>query len=403
MITMVLVTSIAALSTVAALTVSGRSLHQGELGRRSSRARAAADAGASRALSELTADAAYSTHAGAVVMDRAWVLSAAATAPLESAANGQFSWVVPTTEQIVFGIGFIPSRAAPTEIDVVRVTYDRVNASGFGAIAAASSLDIGGHAEILGLTGNAHTNGDMDVSGSASVSGNATATGGYTQGASATVSGTGGGGYPVLLIPDVAPRSYRSLTNQDLCPDGTVRATSAGDPCTGAIIGSGLLGNWNGWSFTGTTWRVNSGSPGDAAVYVYQSSVSISGNPGSVADPWLVTVVVEGLVAGILTKGDVSITGGGTMRPYTSGVGFVAHRDFSSTGGASYEGLIMADEQVSFSGSGTLHGQVIASGVTDTLGSPVNENSVGGSFELTAESTAPQVTGGVQPTDWREI
>lgn len=336
-------------------------------------------------------------------MDRAWVLAAAATAPLESAANGEFSWVVPTTEQIVFGIGFIPSRATPTEIDVVRVTYDRVDASGFGAIATASSLDIGGHSEILGLTGNAHTNGDMSVSGSASVSGNATAVGGYTQGASATVSGTGGGGYPVLQIPDIAPRDYRSLTNHDLCPDGTVRATGAGDPCAGVIVGSGLLGGWNGWSFTGTSWRVTSGSPSDASVYVFQSSVSIAGNPGSTAHPWLVTVVVEGLTAGILTKGDISITGGGTMRPYTSGVGFVAERDFSSSGGATFEGLVMANEQVSLSGTGALHGQVIASGETDTLGSPVSANNVGGSFDLIAESTAPQVTGGVKPTDWREI
>lgn len=403
MVAMILVTAIAALSTVAALTVAGRALHQGELGRRSSGARALADAAAGRALSELTSDPSYTTHDGTSVMDRAWVLTASATAPVEAGSGGEISWIVPDTEQVAFGVGFVPTRVAPIEIEIVRVTYERVDPSGFGAISTASSLDIDGGADILGLAGDVHANGDLDVTGSAWVSGDATATGSFTRGPAATVGGTSGGGYPAALVPTVSARSYRSLTDFDLCPDATVRVTGPGDPCAGAVAGTGLLAGWNGWSYTGSAWSVTGSTPDDVSVYVYRSSVTISGSPGSASDPWLLTVVAEGLSGGTLTSGDITLTGGAYMRPYTSGVGFVAERDLQSSGGAEFEGLVLAGEQVSLSGSGEMHGQVIASGTGDSPGSPVGANRVGGSFQLTAESTAPQVTGGVEPTDWRQI
>jgi hypothetical protein len=399
MLLVVMTTSIAALFTLTALTSAASGLRQGVDARHEADVRSLADAGASRALGHLTDDRTYTTHPSPPAIDRAWVLATAQTAPLEVSVGGEFAWIVPSGADALFGIGFVPNRAAPKEVAIVRVAYTLVDPSGFGAVASAAALTVDGNAMIAGLGGSAHSNGALTVEGTATISGAATASGTFTRGAAATVGPSSGGGRPTRALPVTDPRSYRSLTQHDLCPDTTVRVTAA-TPCTGAIAGNGVVG-WQGWTVSGSVWTMSAATATAGALYVYRGSARITSSPGTAAAPWLLTLITESLsVGGLPTNGDVTITGGSTIRPFTGGVGIVAHRDIAISGASTHDGLVIVGEQVSLSGSTRVRGQILATGATSSATSPVTANRITGTARIDAETAAPQVTGGVQTNDW---
>lgn len=399
MVLVVLTTSVAALFTLTAVTSAAGGLRQGVEARHDADARSLADAGASRALGHLTDDRSYTTHPAGAVIDRAWVLAAGMTAPLEVSVGGEFAWVVPAGTRELFGIGYVPTRAAPKETVVVRVAYDLIDPTGFGAVATAGDLTIDGTAIVTGLGGSIHSDGDLAVLGASSIAGTATASGTFTRSAAASIGGAHGGGQPSRLIPATDPRAYRALASHDLCPDTTVRLAT-GAPCTGTIQGNGVLG-WRGWTFSGTTWSMHAGSATDGALYVHHGSASISGAPGTSAAPWKLTLITGSLrVGGVAVNGDVTITGNLTQRPFTSGIGIIADRDLAINNAGSVEGLVIAGEQIILNGSLRLRGQILATSASTSATSPVVANRIEGSVRIDAESAAPQITGGVEPTDW---
>lgn len=402
MVIVVMTTSIAALLTFASLSSATAGLRQGVEARHAVDVRALADAGASRALSHITDDVTYTTHVAGATMDRAWVLSVLSSAPLEVSTGGELGWIVPDSGDVIFGLGFVPDRATATETTIVRVTYERVDPSGFGAFTAAASLTLSGSTTIAGLGGSVHSNGDLAVQGNAYISGDATASGAFTKDPTATVSGSSGGSTTARVITATTPSAYRSMTTHDLCPDTTVRLTAA-IPCTGSIQGNGVTG-WHGWTFSAPTWSASSATALDGALYVYRGSALIAGSGRASGSPWLLTLVTESLTVGsVTTNGDITISGSGSMRPFTSGVGLVSHRDISVAGSASLEGILQAGEQISLSGTAKVVGQLIAAGAANTVASPVNTNTMSGSARIDAVSTAPQITGGVQPLDWTTL
>ncbi|MFA5889609.1 MAG: hypothetical protein WDA27_01440 [Actinomycetota bacterium] len=406
MITVVLASAVMSLAAATALTSASGSLRQSAQRRGWEQAVHLAESGASRALGLVAADNTYNTGiAAGQTMDRPWVLAAAVSAPLERAREGEFSWVVPASGGVGFGVGYVPTRAAPRSTRVVRVDFRIVRASGPRALLTQGALSLSGTSAVTGLGGSVHSNGDLIVGGNAVVERDATASASFQRNGNPTIGGVTGGGFPTVPVPAVSAVAFRSMTDYDLCPDATVRVTAA-VACAGVVAGTGLARGWNGWRYAGARWIVTSDEVGDGGFYVYRSDVAISGNIGSVSNPWRATIVVEGLKAGSnLINGDLAISSNVVLRAWKQGVAIVAERDVRLTGGTTREvqGMILAGEQVDIPGSGTIIGSVVAAGTSSTLGSPVSANSVTGSVVIRAEFGAPSVQGGVTPLRWGEL
>lgn len=405
-ITVVLAAAVTSLAAATALTSTAGSMRQSASRRGWEQAVHLAESGASRALGLVAADNSYNTGiAPAQTMNRAWVLAAAVSAPLERAREGEFAWVVPTGGGVGFGVGYVPTRAAPRSSRVVRVDFRIVRASGPRALLTQGTLSVSGTAAVTGIGGSVHSNEDLTVSGSAQIDRDATASGSFVQTGNPTIGGVTGGGFPAIPVPAVSAASFRSLTDYDLCPDATVRNTAA-LVCTGSVAGTGLAQGWNGWKYAGARWAISGNQALAGGFYVYRSDVSISGNVGSVSTPWRATIVVEGLKAGAdLANGDITVSSNVILSAWKQGVALVAERDVRLTGGSGREvqGMILAGEQVDIPGSGTIIGSVVSSGTTSTLGSPVSANAVTGSVTIKAEFGAPTVQGGVTPLRWSEL
>lgn len=403
MLVVILGSVVLTLATLTALTTATRAVASSGSRRSWEQAVHLAEAGASRALGLIAADHSYHTHgSGPAVRDKMWVIGTAAGQAVERAREGEFAWVVPDGDGVVFGVGYVPSRAAARQTRVVRVDFSLVQATSPRALLTQGPLTVSGNPSITGLGGSLHSNGDLTISGNPTVAHDATTSATYRVTGHPSIGGVSGGGFPAVTIPAVAPASYRRLTQYDLCPDATVRANAA-TVCTGPVLGTGLLSGWNGWRFSATRWSLN-GTPPVGGYYVYHADAMVSGSPGSPLSPWLGAIVVEGLrIGSILTNGDLRISSNPTLHAYAEGVALVVERDLRVSGNGEIQGAVMAGEQVDWSGGGSLIGSLTAAGSVDTTGSPVSANSASGNFSLRAEFGAPSMQGGVRRTSWHEL
>src|SRR5581483_11297244 len=83
---------------------------------------------------------------------------------------------------------------------------------------------------------------------------------------------------------------------------------------------------------------------------------------------------------------------------------FVATEDLKVRGDASvprFSGVIFAGEQFDLSGNGAIDGQVLSLSNPDLSGSPVSDNSISGSFDLTFNGG--QAVGRIMLMSWRQI
>lgn len=358
-----------------------------------------AEAGAARATTAMRATPSYSTTTDSYTgtASREWILSHAASGPLESAREGQYSWVVPAGSSEIFSVGYVPSRAAPRELRILQLEVDAANPFGDLSFLSAGSANMNGNVDIS-VGGSAHSNVDLTMIGSATITGNATSTGTFSKTSGVVVTGVSGGGYLPYDIPAIDALDHRHLTSTDLCPDGTVRATTPSMPCTGTVIGSGILG-WNGWTWSASEWNIAGNTAGEGGFFVYHSSVRISGN----VSLWRGTVVIKGLrVSGNLVNGDFTMTGATDVTPAAGGIAVVAERDLVASGNGRLNGLVLAGEQVSLGGNIEVRGQLISGSEVSSPGSPVSQSSLSGNVSLVAQVHAPSQEGGFAATSWVE-
>lgn len=402
MFAVIAVGGIAAALTVAALATTTGTLDRSNRDRLREEALHLAEGGANRALALITTTPSYSTGTAAPTpITRSWVLTQAASSTIEQGREGQFVWVVPAGQSVVFGVGYIPTRAAPRITRVVQVDYTFVRDPGRFSLLAAGDLDLYGNSSIS-IMGGVHSNRDLSLRGSTTVGGDATATGVYSAEGNPSVAGTEGGGLPTIAIPAVDPRTFRAHTTIDLCPDGTAKTTAA-TPCTGVTVGTGLIG-YNGWTWTSSEWRLAGAAAVDGGYYVYQASVRITSSIGSTSLPLNMTIVTESTkVGGVKVNGDIVQTGSTHFRGRTDRIAWVADRDISISGYGSVDGLVMAGEQAELGGGGVISGQLTAAGSLDTAGSPVPLSAVFGNGQLVSRITAPPGTDGAAPRVWREL
>lgn len=386
-----------AIVSVTAATGTNRRTHRDQ---RREQAIALAEAAVARALTELAANPAYSTSnvVPPSPLTRDWVLAQGLLAPVADGPEGQYAWIVPAGADVAFGIGYVPSRAASREARIVRVGIQETRPMGELSLLSEGNTLVNGNVDVQ-VGGSVHSNGSLTMMGSGHVGGNATSTGSFTKTGSVDIDGSFGGGHPPYDVPTVDPVAHRSRTTTDLCPDGTVK-TSGVTPCTGTVIGSGLLLGWNGWTWTGTEWRISGSNAAEGGFYVYRANVKITGD----VSLWKGTIVVEGLRVGdVLVNGDFEMTGSTHIQAGSQGMAIIASRDVILSGDGKVNGLIYAGEQAALSGNVKVQGQIITASASSSSGSPVSTTSLSGNVRVNAEVHAPDQTGGFSTSDWAEL
>ncbi len=217
---------------------------------------------------------------------------------------------------VIYGVGYVPTRANPSKVRVVRIEFDRGFFKPSKAIVTGGDLTISGNATIGGLEGNVHSNGDLNVSGgSVSISGDLS----YSGTLVGDSTGTATAAPPEPLTAATARSLYPQALGHyatsggaytgdwyDLCPDGRVRApdidtANAPDPltapfyppglpagrypCSGEVLWDATTAEFRGWEPSGAKWQISGNSCDlDGIYYVFGRNATISGNPGSKKD-----------------------------------------------------------------------------------------------------------------------
>jgi hypothetical protein len=413
----------------------------------------AGDAGLDHTLFELSKAASYSNFAGSApsfgsrAAERKWVLDNAAGLPAVRTNEGE--WVAlkagNASERVIYAVGYVPSRAAPDRVRVVRAEYDFPTFKPALAILTDGPLRLH-NPEVRGSSGGVHSNEDVHVGGSVTTSGNITATGSLNIDSGGVSSCTPAGevagcdpaestgGRPSLPVPEVHPRENYKLSEYDLCPDGTVRtgpSYSAGDaaanptktPCQGELLATATSTQYRAWQRTGTDasagakWSLSgSGGSYDGVYYIYRGSAYISGG-GKKNGPLNVSIFAESSpYPGTEPHcphvgGDIEMSGNPTLDSSTLAqpLVLVAGRDLTMRGNpeagqTNYEGVMMAHEQFRLGGNITVNGAVISDDACNTSGSPVDENEIEGGGTVTYNGDLEISVGmGIRVTHWLEL
>ena len=205
--------------------------------------------------------------------------------------------------------------------------------------------------------------------------------------------------------------------------ENAITITRSCTDCIGTAATTSVSGA--GWKYTnGNGWDIQNSSVNNHTFYIvgldnYKTSspstsqsnggnAKITSNLGSDSNPVHITVLATGSIEVTGTPNFVSnLTSLSTtaLPPFvTINTIFMAVEDVKIRGDAGipfFSGIIFAGEQFDLSGNGSFDGQVIALSNLDMNGSPVNANSISGSFELTFNGG--QAVGNVKLLSWRQI
>lgn len=360
--------------------------------------------------------------------EEAWVLSNVADNPLVTTPEGQWAIIRPVNADVIYSVGYVPTRVNPFKLRVIRAAYDYAPFVPSTAILTDGNLQLGGNATVTGAGGSVHANGNVTVTG-----GSVTVEG-YESAAGACVGCNAhpdsGGGKPPREVPLIDSRENYVLSEYDLCPTGDIRSgpsysvgdfppNTSGLPCGGTILSN----VYRGWTYQGTdaskgaVWKYNDQTAYNGVYYIYQGSAQITGSPGTPAVPWQVTIFAEGTASSggepghcPHAGGDIDAAGGGDVRPNPKAqpLHLIAGRDLQMSGnpGNRWEGVYAAHEQFELRGNVEMNGVIIANDYCDTVGSPVAQNiiNVGGSATLHYDGNLEIPIGRrIRTTHWNEL
>lgn len=408
--------------------------------RRWSRALHVADSGVDYALNQLAEDMTWSTVGPLPVFaseedERTWVVDQAELQPTAPDLAPEGEWVVvkPDDLAVIYAVGYVPTRAAPQRVRILRAEYDFAPFAPGNALLSDGDLQISGSLDVQGDTGNIHANGIVVSGGSASASGYISASGGTCANCESAAGDPANSGpnRPPREVPSLDPLAmYEDVAQYDLCPDGTVHAgplyagaegpNPTGEPCQGpALEISG--GYFNGWSFGGQTngigsWNYNTNTEYDGSYFVHHGNATVGSHPGRSSRPWRVSIFGSARAVGAEPHcphegGDIDIQGHPVMAPSDVGSPFLlmAGRDLVITGGTDGgtlegEGVMAAHEQFYVRGDLDLHGILLSNDKCDTPGSPTADNSVSGNATIIHNGTGEVPLGGmIRTTHWLEL
>ena len=208
-------------------------------------------------------------------------------------------------------------------------------------------------------------------------------------------------------------------TNQE----NAITITRSCTTCTGTATTTSVSGT--GWKYTnGNGWDIQNSAVNNHTFYVvgldnYKTSspttsqanggnVKITSNLGSDSNRIHITVLATGSIEVTGTpnfESNLTSLSTNALPPFvTINTIFMAVEDIKIRGDAGipfFSGIVFAGEQFDLSGNGSFDGQVISLSNLDVTGSPVNTNSISGSFELTFNGG--QAVGNVRLLSWRQI
>ncbi len=267
---------------------------------------------------------------------------------------------------------------------------------------ASQVLTVSGNPTMGGSGGSVHSNCNISTSGSPSISQDLTAVGTISNSGTPTVGGQQVPGAPLRTIPPIVPTDYKNsmyIQVGDYVMKETASPASAaiyevtgfdasGNPILGAspVFDASGGGKWpgssGGWQFSGTPgeggkWQyAGNNVPSEVqnktfffekaagtTAGVHSGNVQISGNPGSSAVPWKVSIIAEG---------HIDVSGNPIMQAadYARNIQMIAGTDISNSGNTTSTwaggGIIAAHEQISISGNPEFVGLFLAENVTNS-------------------------------------
>jgi hypothetical protein len=367
----------------------------------------AAEAGLDDALALLDVDFTFTT--GEQIPDgtigteaeRVWAVIAAdmrSASDVNRVAEGEYVMVRPSNADIVFAVGYSPSRAASNR----RVRVVRLSVVGTVwtytieyALIVGEDLELAGSATINDINQNdgasVHTNGTViETGGAATVEGCLTESVG-DRAASATCPVSPLPQEPLAVIEPLLmyPYAHYVLCDDEVVYGGPVHATDPdpdATPCNGNETAVSLLG-WSARVSGGVVeW---SGSPSaDADGVFYIDNGNFDGKLGDISNPLLATIIIAsggGSSCTAPSTGNLRLAGNSdfSVHPSIQALGWdvavVAEGDIDYQGGAAIGGTIFAHEQIDYRGNADSWGAVVAVEACDTIGSPVSSSTVSGS------------------------
>ena len=234
---------------------------------------------------------------------------------------------------------------------------------------------VNGGPRVLGKYGSVHANLDLMIYGDPLIDKHATASGDYIVTGGPLIGGKSGGGYPKVYVPEIDPANYRGMADYVLRDNGDVYDRF------GVQVATGAFGGWVWTSAKGNKaakWTCSTSDPLGNKTYYIEGDAFVSGNPGGIGNPWVVT---------ILATGNIDVSGNPKMQTNEtagSGLIFVAGGDLKIEGNPDqrYEGHILVREQFIISGTPRLNGALIAKDAEFTSGL-VSEAELAGDMNIT--------------------
>ena len=267
------------------------------------------------------------------------------------------------------------------------------------AIAVGGDLDISGNPTITGTQGGVHANDDLDISGNPNIAQDATATDSYSVSGSPTIGGLSGSGHASLPIPPVAAIDYKPNADFILTSGGVMTDSVGTVICDASADNSACQTAGYDWEYKGVDGWAAPANGETAGTYYIEGDANISGNHGSNANPWQVTIIAEG---------SIEIGGNSDITPDTPELLFVTDGDLKISGGLdtdlTVEGAILVHEQIQLSGNPTLSGQIIVEDAVN-ISTLVTENTISGNATISYNGTLGG-GGGVGVftlSAWREV
>lgn len=414
--------------------------------RRREQAIHAADGGLDHALYRVDVDHSWNTSeilAGqSFVSDRAerdWAIQQAQDNAATRSPEGDWAVVRPADAQVIYAVGYIPSRTEPRNIRVIRADYDFAPFRPDYAILTGGDLLIPGNPVVAGSLANVHANKNVVISGNPNIAGKATASGDYSQSGNPVLGQGWEESVPLVAIPNINPREHYLKSHYDLCPNGTVRAgpsyidtngasapnpNGSSTPCAGDQLAVATSNEYRGWKKSGddslqlAKWDYGGSTAYDGVYYVYQGSAKVGGNPGENAAPWNVTIIAEATATGPEPThcphrgGDIEVSGNPKMHAHShaSPLLFIAGRDLKvngnpQSGGPGYSGVFAAHEQAQLSGNPVVVGAVISNSSCNTSGSPIPNTGIetNGNPSITYDGLDIPFGETIRVTRWLEL
>jgi hypothetical protein len=332
--------------------------------------------------------------------ERIWAVAAAdarAVTGVIDVPEGQYVLVRPDNANVVFAVGYSPSRTATARrVRVVRATIEG-NPYLFTlefALLVGDDLELSGNTTINDTNSNdgasVHANGTVsEIGGSATVEGCLTESD-STRSATSTCPPSP---LPPEPMPVIDPLLLYPYSHYVLCDDGVayggpVHPTNVDldlIPCNGNETAVSL-GGWDSRMQGGVmNWSTLPEAATDGVFYIQNGN--FDGKLGSSGDPRQITIVLESGGGGSCSPpstGNLELGGNSdfSVHPSMTALGWdiaaVAQGDIDFAGGSTVGGALLAHEQMDYIGNADSWGAVVAVEACDTLGSPLTSSSLSG-------------------------